>query len=54
VLGPADYVLWFLTAILEAGVVVCALKRRSFRRYLALNIYMLGSLVVTILRFWVF
>jgi hypothetical protein len=54
VLGPVDYVLWFLTAILEGGVVVCALKRHSFRRYLALNIYMLGSLVVTILRFWVF
>ena len=53
-LGPADYVLWFLTALLEAGVVLCALKRHSFRRYLALNIYMLGSLVVTILRFWVF
>jgi len=54
VLGPADYVLWLLTAVLEAGVVVCALKRHSFRRFLALNIYMLVSLVVTILRFWVF
>ncbi len=53
-LGPADYVLWLLTAVLEAGVVVCALKRHSFRRFLALNIYMLVSLVVTILRFWVF
>jgi hypothetical protein len=54
VLGPADYLLWFLTALLEATVVVCALKRHTFRRYLALNIYMLGSLVVTILRFWIF
>ena len=53
-LGPADYVLWFLTALLEGSVVVCALKRHSFRRYLALNIYMLGSLIVTVLRFWVF
>jgi len=54
VLGPVDYLLWFLTALLEVSVAVCSLKRHSFRRYLALNVYMLGSLVVTILRFWVF
>jgi len=54
VLGPVDYLLWFLTALLELSVVVCALARHSFRRYLALNIYMMGSLGVTILRFWVF
>ena len=53
-LGPVDYLLWFLTALLEVSVAVCSLKRHSFRRYLALNVYMLGSLVVTILRFWVF
>ncbi len=35
-------------------MVVCALARHSFRRYLALNVYMLASLVVTILRYWVF
>jgi hypothetical protein len=54
VLGPVDYLLWFLTALLEVSVAVCSLKRHSFRRYLALNVYMLGSLVVTILRYWVF
>ena len=53
-LGPIDYSLWFLTALLEASVLVCALARHSVRRYLALNIYMLGSLVVTILRYWIF
>lgn len=53
-LGRVDYFLWFLTALLELSVVVCALARGSFRRYLALNIYMLGSLAVTILRYWVF
>ncbi len=53
-LGSADYLLWFLTALLEGSVVVCALARHSFRRYLALNVYMLASLVVTILRYWVF
>lgn len=53
-LGSADYFLWFLTALLEGSVVVCALTRHSFRRYLALNVYMLGSLIVTVLRYWVF
>jgi hypothetical protein len=54
VLGSVDYVLWFLTALVEGTVVLCALKRHSFRRYLALNIYMLASLIVTMLRYWVF
>jgi hypothetical protein len=54
VLGPVEYSLWFLTALLELSVVVCALARHSFRRYLALNLYMMGSLGVTILRYWVF
>lgn len=53
-LGRVDYLLWFVTALLELSVAVCALARHSFRRYLALNIYMLGSFTVTILRYWVF
>jgi hypothetical protein len=32
-------------------VVVCAITRGSFRRYLALNIYMLASIFVSIVRF---
>lgn len=39
-LGPVEYVLWFLGIALEAAVVVCALARGAFHRYLALNLYM--------------
>jgi hypothetical protein len=54
VLGPVDYALWFACALLEAGVVVCALYRRSFARYLTLNLYMLTALLLTVGRFVVF
>jgi hypothetical protein len=54
VLGPVDYALWFLCALLEAGVVVCALYKRSFTRYLTLNLYMLTALLLTVGRFFVF
>jgi len=39
-LGPVDYTLLFLGMALEASVLVCALARSAFRRYLALNLYM--------------
>jgi hypothetical protein len=52
--GPLDYFLWSLTAICEIGVLVCAFARKSFRRYLSLNVYMLASLLVTIFRYWTF
>jgi hypothetical protein len=52
--GPVDYLLWALTALCELSVLVCAFARHSFRRYLSLNIYMLASLLVTVLRFWMF
>ncbi len=42
------YVISFLGAVLEVTVVVCALKRRSFRRYLCLNLYMLFTFVVSV------
>jgi hypothetical protein len=42
------YVISFLGAILEISVVVCSLKRHSFRRYLCLNLYMLSTVVVSI------
>src|SRR5258708_36413486 len=38
----------FLGAVLEVFVVACALKRRSFRRYLCLNLYMLFTFVVSV------
>ena len=43
--------MWGLGAILEVAVVVCALTKGSFRRYLCLNLYMLCSLVVSIVRY---
>jgi hypothetical protein len=52
--GSIDYVLWLLTALCEASVLLCAVTRNSVRRYLALNVYMFVSLVVTIIRFWIF
>jgi hypothetical protein len=35
----------------EAAVVVCALKKRAFRRYLLLNLYMAGAVVVELGRY---
>jgi hypothetical protein len=49
--GPFQYVIWSLCTLLEATVVVCAITKGSFRRYLALNIYMLASIFVSIVRF---
>ncbi len=48
------YALWILGALLEVVVVVCALKRHSFHRYLCLNLYMLFSFVVSVIRYEVF
>ncbi len=42
------YVIWFLGVVLEVTVVVCALKRRTFRRYLCLNLYMLFTFLVSV------
>lgn len=49
--GPFEYSVWFLCTLLEVGVVVCAISRGSFRRYLALNVYMLAACFVNIVRF---
>jgi hypothetical protein len=51
--GSLDYSIWFLTALAEIGVLVCALASHSFRRYFALNLYILSSLVASILRYWI-
>ena len=50
-LGSFDYVIWLLGALLELGVVVCAIRRKSFRRYLCLNLYMLLSFLVSVGRY---
>ena len=53
-LGPVDYFLWFASAALEAGVVLCAIWKRAFFRYFTLNLYMLAAFVSTLVRFFVF
>jgi len=49
--GLAEYILWFLGILCEASVVVCAVKRGAFRRYLFLNLYMAASVVVSVCRY---
>ena len=49
--GSIDYVIWLLGTILELAVVVCAISRKSFRRYLCLNLYMLLSVFVSVGRY---
>lgn len=49
--GLFDYTVWLLCTFFEASVVVCSLRRGLFRRYLALNLYMLASSFVSIIRF---
>lgn len=49
--GLTQYVIWCLCTLFEIAVVVCALKKGAFRRYLLLNIYMLASVAVTVARF---
>jgi hypothetical protein len=52
--GPFDYCVWLLCTLLEVSVVACAILRGAFRRYLALNIYMLASASASIIRFKMF
>lgn len=52
-LGPADYCVWIICTLLEAAVVVCAVKSHSFRRYIFLNLYMASSFLVTVGRYLV-
>jgi hypothetical protein len=48
VLGPGDYIVWCLSFPLEAGVVVFSVRGASFFRYFALNLFMLGTLAISI------
>jgi hypothetical protein len=41
--GPFTYIVWLVGLLCEAAVVVCALKKRAFRRYLLLNLYMASA-----------
>jgi hypothetical protein len=49
--GPFGYAIWFLGALLEAAVVVCAVKKKALRPYLLLNMYMAASFFVNIGRY---
>jgi hypothetical protein len=49
--GPLVYIIWFVGVLCEAGVVVCALKRGAFRRYLLLNLYMASTVAVELARY---
>jgi hypothetical protein len=49
--GSAEYVVWVLGTLLELSVVVCAVARHTFRRYLFLNLYMLFSVVISVGRY---
>ena len=43
--GPFAYFIWFVGILCEATVLVCAIKKHAFRRYLLLNLYMAGLIV---------
>jgi hypothetical protein len=43
--------IWLLCTSAEAAVVVCSLRKGSFRRYIALNCYMVACIIVSLIRF---
>jgi hypothetical protein len=49
--GPLVNLIWFVGILCEAAVVVCALKKGAFRRYLLLNLYMAGLVFVELGRY---
>jgi len=52
-LGPLDYILWLLTALLQTAVVVCAFRARCFFEYFPLNFYMLAASILTASRYFI-
>lgn len=51
--GLLDYLVWLACTLLEAAVVVCAVKSSSVRRYFCLNLYMGLSFLVSVGRYLV-
>jgi hypothetical protein len=49
--GLINSIIWLVGTLLEGSVVVCALKTKSLRRYLFLNVYMGLSFLVSVGRF---
>ncbi len=50
-LGPLDYSFWIVTALLQAAVVVCAIRAKSFFKFFPLNFYMLAASSFTAARY---
>lgn len=53
-IGPLGYTLWIVTGLLQAAVVVLALRAKCFLRYFSLNFYMLAACAVTVGRYMEF
>lgn len=53
-IGPLGYFLWILTGLLQAAVVVLALRAKCFLRYFSLNFYMVCACIATAGRYFVF
>ena len=51
--NPLQMVLWLLSVVLQAGVVVSALARKDARRYFPLAIYMLTNVLVSVASYFV-
>jgi hypothetical protein len=51
--GPLEYGIWLICTLLEAAVVVCAIRSQSFRRYIFLNLYMGLSFLASVIRYQV-
>ncbi len=51
--GSIGYTIWFLGSLLEVCVVLSAIAKHSFRRYLCLNFYMLFSFLISLGRYYV-
>ena len=51
--GSASYAILFLGTLLEALVVVCAIKRKVLRKYFVLNLYMVLCLLVSWGRYYI-
>ncbi len=49
--GPYEYIVWLVCTLLEAGVLVSAIKGNAIRRYLFLNVYMAACVVASAARF---
>jgi hypothetical protein len=50
-LGPVDWLIWFLATLFEVCVVVFSVHKKAFRRYFFLNLYMLFSVLISVGRF---